>query len=295
MKIIQMHNSTESQMMGYLLVTEQGRMIAVDGGTEGDTRAFVELVQHFGGYIDLWILTHPHSDHVGVFWSLMDTPAPIAVDCVCYSPAPAGFDTVEDTDRKGDIKRFQEAVGHCGYPVRILTPGDLFIQDQVEIEILRVADARCRKDYINNLSVVFKVTEKFKENAKRRIPGETEKQSPFTMIFLGDLGWTQGDRLLECCSDRPGILRADAVQMAHHGQWGVEENVYQAIGPRWSFWPTPDWLWTNTPKGAEHGSGPWRTLETRGWMERLGACPVTSLESHTIFDTGDETVRKLVL
>ncbi len=183
-------------MMGYLLVTEQGRMIAVDGGTEGDTRAFVELVQHFGGYIDLWILTHPHSDHVGVFWSLMDTP-----------------------------------VGHCGYPVRILTPGDLFIQDQVEIEILRVADARCRKDYINNLSVVFKVTEKFKENAKRRIPGETEKQSPFTMIFLGDLGWTQGDRLLECCSDRPGILRADAVQMAHHGQWGVEENVYQAIGP----------------------------------------------------------------
>ena len=36
MKIIQMHNSTPSQMMGFLLVTDGGKLIAVDGGTEGD-------------------------------------------------------------------------------------------------------------------------------------------------------------------------------------------------------------------------------------------------------------------
>lgn len=36
MKIIQLHNSTPSQMMGFLLVTDGGKLIAVDGGTEGD-------------------------------------------------------------------------------------------------------------------------------------------------------------------------------------------------------------------------------------------------------------------
>ncbi len=293
MKIVQMHNSTDSQMMGYLLVTKQGRLIAVDGGTEGDTEAFVELVHHFGGYIDLWILTHPHSDHAGVFWSLVDAPVSIAVNCVCYSPAPAGFVAVEDSGRE-DIPRFREAVKRCRYPVRILEAGDRFVWDQVEIEILRVADPGCRKDYVNNLSVVFKVTEKLQGSGKRHMAGGTE-QAFFTMIFLGDLGWTQGDELLKCCGSRPGLLRADAVQMAHHGQWGVEENVYRAIGPRWCFWPTPDWLWTNTPRGETPGSGSWRTLETREWMEGLQACSVTSLEEHVVFDTMDKTVRKLAL
>lgn len=33
--------------------------------------------------------------------------------------------------------------------------------------------------------------------------------------------------------------------------------------------PTPDWLWDND-SGAGKGSGPWKTLETRSWMEELG-------------------------
>ena len=30
-------------------------------------------------------------------------------------------------------------------------------------------------------------------------------------------------------------------------------------------WPTPSWLWTNLD-----GNGPFRTLETRQWIEELG-------------------------
>ena len=33
--------------------------------------------------------------------------------------------------------------------------------------------------------------------------------------------------------------------MAHHGQDGVEMDVYRVIKPEICLWPTPDWLWDN--------------------------------------------------
>lgn len=74
MKIIQLHNSTISQMMGYLLITDHGKVIAVDGGTEGDAPEFKRLVRENGGHIDLWFLTHPHHDHHDVFVNFSETP-----------------------------------------------------------------------------------------------------------------------------------------------------------------------------------------------------------------------------
>lgn len=57
--------------------------------------------------------------------------------------------------------------------------------------------------------------------------------------------------------------------MAHHGQAGVRRDVYLAIKPTICLWPTPRWLWEND-KGQGQGSGPWRTLEVRQWMNELG-------------------------
>lgn len=280
MKIIQMHNSSLSQMMGYLLVTDRGKVIAVDGGTPDDADAFKELVRRFGGHIDMWFLTHPHSDHVGALWDLIDRPTDITVGCIYYSPAEKDFMPMERNVRD-DISQFERRIEKKVYPVCIMKRGDRFEIDNVEIEVFRVVNPALKNDYINNLSVVFKVTEK-----------QTENRS-FTMIFLGDLGWTCGDELLELCKSDPEKLHADAVQMAHHGQWGVEEPVYQAIQPGFSFWPTPDWLWNNAFDGQEPGTGPFRTLETRAWMEKLGATPVTSLERHTMFNTSDYSMIEL--
>ena len=53
--------------------------------------------------------------------------------------------------------------------------------------------------------------------------------------------------------------------MAHHGQNGVDENVYAVISPKIALWPTPEWLWTNL-----NGTGSYKTLVTREWMQRMG-------------------------
>ena len=87
------------------------------------------------------------------------------------------------------------------------------------------------------------------------------------LLFLGDLGVEGGKQLLE--QNAPEQLRADICQMAHHGQNGVERAVYEAIAPRICLWSTPSWLWDNARDG-EYNTGPWKTLEVRGWMQALG-------------------------
>ena len=123
----------------------------------------------------------------------------------------------------------------------------------LDIEVLRVTNQNITANTFNNSSCVFRFTEKR--------PGAAD----FRWIVLGDLGVEGGSELLAMY---PGQLKADAVQMAHHGQNGVDRPVYEAIAPRFAFWTTPDWLWTNTIDPANPGKGPWQTLVVREWLER---------------------------
>ena len=55
--------------MGYLAVTENGKLIMIDGGFGDDAEDIVELLKANSNsdipQIDLWIITHPHFDHYG--------------------------------------------------------------------------------------------------------------------------------------------------------------------------------------------------------------------------------------
>ena len=110
------------------------------------------------------------------------------------------------------------------------------------------------------------------------------------MLFLGDVE-AAGDAVM---IEKYGkALKSDVVQMAHHGQNGVDRPVYEAIAPRFAFWTTPDWLWTNTIDPANPGKGPWQTLTVRQWMEALGTVPIRASASDLEFDTLTETVTAL--
>lgn len=55
--------------MGDVIVTENRRLIAVDGGFGDDAENFVSLLRENSNddipHVDLWIITHPHVDHYG--------------------------------------------------------------------------------------------------------------------------------------------------------------------------------------------------------------------------------------
>ena len=101
-------------------------------------------------------------------------------------------------------------------------------------------------------------------------------------LWLGDAGEEEGDRILALCGD-PSALKADYVQMAHHGQCGVKKDFYKAVSPMGCFWNTPKWLWENDA-GLGYNTHGWRTIEVQGWMAEIGAV------EHYVMMNGDQSV-----
>ena len=102
-----------------------------------------------------------------------------------------------------------------------------------------------------------------------------------SILFLADTGVESGEKLLQ---EQKEKLKADIVQMAHHGQAGVTEEVYQAIDPKICLWPTPDWLWDNN-LGEGYNTAPYKTITTREWIEKL------KVEQNIIAKDGDITIQ----
>lgn len=284
MKIVQLTNRTGAQMMGFFVVTETGRIVAIDGGMTGDTDGFCNrldaLCREIGREpsIDFWFLTHPHMDHHDVFLELSRHPRPIRVGTVYYSPLPDSF-AQNESWCADNLLGLNAEMRVTPFHVEIFQKGVIEIDKTLCVEVLCTADPTLTVNAFNNASCVLRFTEKR--------PG----QADFVWLVLGDLGIEAGRRLLESVPEK---LRVDAVQMAHHGQNGVEESFYQAVRPRYAFWTTPDWLWTNTPPGAETpGCGPWKTLVVRAWMEKLGAVAIRPTGKDLLFRTEDESVHEL--
>lgn len=118
------------------------------------------------------------------------------------------------------------------------------------IKVLREPDESITSNAYNNSSVVYRL--------------ESEGKS---MLFLGDLGVEGGRQLLEQVPHE--LIKSDFVQMAHHGQCGVEKSVYEVINPDYCFWCTPSWLWDNDA-GRGYDTHSWKTIVTRGWMSEIG-------------------------
>ena len=69
--LIQLSPQGSRQMMGYLIKTNTGKLIVIDGGTTDDTEQLMEQIKKNGAKVDYWFLTHVHDDHVGAFTKIV--------------------------------------------------------------------------------------------------------------------------------------------------------------------------------------------------------------------------------
>ena len=266
MKIYQLKNQSPCQMMGYILVTDTGKVVAFDGGTIHDAELFRELLALHGNHLEYWFITHPHHDHYGVLQAISADPRGITADYLYYSPMDEAQISADNPHRK-DHLTFYSFINSVPFTIKNPQIGDIFTIDNITIEVMGISNPEITEDVFNNNSCSFMITEKYPDG------------SDFKLLILGDSGIAASDKLLATHGKR---LKADMVQMAHHGQNACEKRVYDVIAPRYSLWPTPDWLWTNTIDPAKPGEGPWKTLIVRGWMEELGSTPINSLEKTAI-------------
>ncbi len=266
-----LHEQSSIQMMSYILQTSTGKLVVIDGGNKQDAGNLLETLIRLGGpepTVELWLLTHPHLDHVDALMEIFSRPHPLKVKNVYSHFLSYEFYKANDFEGCTDAETTKEfgafAAAHPDI-CRRFQKGQHFLIDSVEISVLHVPEGETiPQNVINNSSVVFRV--------------DAEGQR---ILFVGDLGEEAGDRVLETVPTQE--LRADFVQMAHHGQNGVKQSFYQAVAPRACLWNTPDWLWDNDAGGG-FNTGPWRTVEVRGWMEQLG------VRHHFVSKDGEQAI-----
>ena len=70
--LAQLQANSHRQMMGYIIKTSTGKVIAVDGGTSEDEENLIKHINSLGGKVDVWFITHPHNDHTGAFIKIVE-------------------------------------------------------------------------------------------------------------------------------------------------------------------------------------------------------------------------------
>ncbi len=254
--ICQVTENTPIQMMSYIVVSN-GETVVIDGGNTDDGILLLDTLRRLTHsekpVVDKWLFTHAHSDHLNAFVYLMDEQSDkIEVKSVYYNLIDKKFFADNSNDIAFVYDTFIEQVEkHIPESERhIVQVGDKIAVGEGEFEVMYVPENKYVNNIINNTSVVYMLS----------LGGQKA-------LFLGDLGIEAGNKVLEMYKN--GELKADLLQMAHHGQSGVAEEFYRAVSPSVCLWPTPLWLWNNDA-GLGYNTHSWQTIIVKGWMDKLG-------------------------
>lgn len=244
-------NYDKRQMLSMVLQDKSGNLVVIDGGWDIDADHLTEVIEQKGGHVSAWFITHPHSDHAGALVQILNNPGrKITIDNIYYNLADQSWYDKVEPSRSNLVNNFRAAIATLPADrLHVVHKGDEIKIGQIKAKVLNdpyLLDVTS----VNNSSVAYKF---FLNNV--------------SILVLGDMGPEAGALLLEQTSKED--LKSDIVQMSHHGQYGVNKDVYSVINPKIALWPCPLWLWNNDG-GSGIGSGDWKTLETRQWMEELG-------------------------
>lgn len=246
-EITQYASSSGKQAMFYTITDALGHLIVVDGGWEQDAGEVEQIIMEKGGKVDVWILTHPHPDHIGAFNKiylegqiLIDRIYAVPIDGAKYQDVANWWDDIDVYKTFAELTMDEERLVYIHESDTI----DLFgltmeVFHSFDYEQLVAAKSR---DYCNDGALIFKLSGKKK-----------------SMLFLSDVGVCMSDRLMDTYKER---LKADYVQMGHHGNGGMSEAVYDIIRPEAAFFDMPLSMIEDTTLNA---------YVKRAYMQALGS------------------------
>ena len=242
------------QQISIVVESNDGSLIVVDGGLKTNAPYLAKYIKDRGGKVAAWLLTHPHEDHVGALAVILEQqkkeghPDYYNIDPgqIYYGFAPlAYYEQYEPAHRipmmkeiMEDLSQYDSAKRHESSPA-----GTSFTYGNVAVEVLNTPYS-IPIDTGNNSSVCYMIT----INGKK-------------LLITGDLPYEAAGKLME--ERGADKLKADIVQMAHHGQHGGSFAFYSAVNPKYALWPSSQELW-NKRKDA------YTVALTKFWMNKLG-------------------------
>lgn len=262
--------------MGYIVRTRTDEVIFIDSGLDIDYDALKSYVDLYtNGNIDHWVITHGHDDHVGAYLEVLNKDD-ITIENLYYNMLSEEWYKENDPRGYESEKAFLDSLSNPKILNHIVCKaGDKFKIDNIEMDIIRVANPEITKgDNGNEASLVFKLT-------------ATDINK--SMIFLADAMTLASPEILEA----KDMLKSDAVQLAHHGNWGVTEEVYKAINPEVAFVNATENLYNND-NGQGYNSGNWTSIKVREWLENIGCTTFyKAFEGDQVFEFTEEGIIKI--
>lgn len=203
----------QSSGMGYIIQTDNGHFILVDGGMDhADASRIADILFTHSEkpVIDMWIITHPHKDHCTAligFAENEDLKKSIPVKAVCFNN-PEYF----DERCKDDIAAMNTL--HRKLSCEHIKPrsGDLYNIDDIEIRILFVWSDLDGLSDSNELSTVFTVSD-----------GSTK------IMLTGDTSEYVLNYVCRKYKNTPELCKSDIVQLPHHGLNGGTTEFFDLV------------------------------------------------------------------
>ncbi len=249
-ELIQLSNNNKEQMMGYIIKTKNNKMIIIDGGLLEDSDNLMNYIRKNNNKVDYWFLTHNHNDHVAAFTEIAKNDD-VQIDNIYVSLNEKEWYEENEKSRAEFSSYLIDILNEEKIKTKVKEPtlNEKIQIDGIKVEILGIRNPEITENSGNEQSMVIKFD-----------TGKTK------LLILGDTGIKSSEKLLK---NQKNKLKSDIVQMSHHGQAGATKELYEAVKPTICLWPTQEWAWNNDNGNGEN-SGPWKTLETRNWMEELG-------------------------
>jgi len=217
--------SLEDFGLSYVVRLEDGRFIVFDGGWdfEPDADSLMRTLKTQSEErpirVAAWIMTHPHLDHYrcfAVMWEKYAASTPITVEKFIYNfPDPDDTENVPEMARDDDvrfIKKMQACIAETGADVYKAHTGQVYEIGDVRMEVLSSPDD------------VFIVP--------------VTNTNPFSLVIRMSIA---GQTILWCADSSFGstkiaerygtYLKADILQVPHHGFGGGTERGYALIDP----------------------------------------------------------------
>ena len=251
--------------MGCLIFrSKSGRIVLIDGGFDSDAPRVIRLLLEITGeekpVIDALLFTHLHMDHYGFYQSLCqkeELREKVRVKAFYHHLLPdifySDFSKEKSPDWQGILDLIHASTDVLGTELVTVEKGDEIKIDDLSFKVLHTPshEEKVMKTMnMNDSSVIYRM----------------DHESGLKMLLLADGEWVVSGALSLLPAEE---LKADIVQVGHHGVGNVSQEIYRrAGGSVYLYQVSPRFWYSDRGEGlGSHAIGMSRNLD---WIMDLG-------------------------